>query len=83
MKDNFQIIKTFSIDKDFSNLKSLEKAEILITDNSAIVFEYFYFKRPVIYIEYSDKIHNLIENLKEFGDIFGKHYKKITFQKMK
>ena len=70
--------KNFSIDKDFSNLKSLEKAEILITDNSAIVFEFFFiFKRPVIYIEYSDKIHNLeIDKIKinTLDEIFKKKF---------
>ena len=42
--------KNFSIDKDFSNLKSLEKAEILITDNSAIVFEFFFILKGQLYI---------------------------------
>ena len=43
-----------------SNLNSLEKAEILITDNSSIVFEFLLtFKRPVIYLDYTDKIHNV------------------------
>ena len=36
----------------------MEKSQILITDNSGIVFEYlFLLKRPVI-LEYKDKIHN-------------------------
>ena len=73
--------KNFTIDKNFSNIKSLEKANILITDNSSIVFEYLLiFKRPIIYINYVDKIHNkssdqlnlsTIENelKKKFGNI--------------
>ena len=57
--DNYNCEKNFSIDKNFSNLKSLEKASILITDNSSIVFEYLLlFKRPIIYINYVEKIHN-------------------------
>ena len=37
----------------------MEKSQILITDNSGIVFEYlFLLKRPVIFLEYKDKIHN-------------------------
>lgn len=73
--------KDLTIDKNFSNSKSLEKANILITDNSTIVFEYLLiFKRPIIYINYVDKIHNensdqlnlsTIENefKKKFGNI--------------
>ncbi len=73
--------KNFTIDENFSNIKSLEKANILITDNSSIVFEYLLiFKRPIIYINYVDKIHNkssdqlnlsTIENefKKKFGNI--------------
>ena len=52
--------KNFFLDKRISNLKSLEKAEILITDNSSIVFEFMLiFKRPIIYINYKEKIHNI------------------------
>jgi YidC/Oxa1 family membrane protein insertase len=52
--------KNFSLDRNISNLKSLEKAEIVITDNSSIVFEFMLiFKRPIIYLDYQDKIHNI------------------------
>jgi len=52
--------KSFSLDHSISNLKSLEKAEIIITDNSSIVFEFMLiFKRPIIYLDYQDKIHNI------------------------
>ncbi len=55
----FSINQNFRLDKSFNNIKSLEKSEILITDNSSIVFEFiFVFKRPVIYIDYKEKIHN-------------------------
>ena len=41
-------------------MKSLEKSEILITDNSSIVFEFILiFERPIIYIDYKDKVHNV------------------------
>ena len=71
--------KNFFLDKSISNLKSLEKAEILITDNSSIVFEFMLiFKRPIIYIDYREKIHN-IDKYKipimtideEFKTVFG------------
>ena len=37
----------------------MEKSELLISDNSSIFSEYlFTFKKPVIKIDYIDKIHN-------------------------
>lgn len=71
--------KNFFLDKSISNLKSLEKAEILITDNSSIVFEFMLiFKRPIIYIDYREKIHNIDKDKipittidEEFKTIFG------------
>ncbi|MDC0354229.1 CDP-glycerol glycerophosphotransferase family protein [Candidatus Pelagibacter sp.] len=69
----------FILDKNFTNLESLEKSEILITDNSSIVLEYvFIFKRPIIYVDYKEKVHNIDRdkiNLptieEEFKLIFG------------
>ena len=50
----------FNLDKNFNNLISLQKSALIITDNSSIVFEYmFVFKRPIIYIDYKEKIHNI------------------------
>jgi len=71
--------KIFFLDKSISNLKSLEKAEILITDNSSIVFEFMLiFKRPIIYINYKEKIHNIDRDKipimtidEEFKTVFG------------
>jgi len=71
--------KNFFLDKRISNLKSLEKAEILITDNSSIVFEFMLiFKRPIIYIDYKEKIHNIDGDKisimtidEEFKNVFG------------
>ncbi len=71
--------KNFLLDKSISNLKSLEKAEIIITDNSSIVFEFMLiFKRPIIYIDYKEKIHNIDRDKipimtidEEFKTLFG------------
>ena len=60
IKDLFINNENFFLDKSYSNLKSLEKSEILITDNSSIVFEFILiFERPIIYIDYKDKVHNV------------------------
>lgn len=49
----------FILDTNPSNINSMEKASLLITDNSSIAIEYsFVFCRPVIFIDYKDKIHN-------------------------
>ncbi len=70
----------FILDKNTSNLESLENASLVLTDNSSIVFEFLLiFKRPVIYINYREKIHNVnlkkipIISLEEkFKKLFGK-----------
>ena len=66
------------MDKNWSNLNSLEKAEILITDNSSIVFEFvLVFERPIIYIDYKDKVHNTnIDKLtiKTIDDVFKENF---------
>ena len=63
IKKKFLDNKNFTLDKDSSNLKSMEEAEILITDNSSIVFEYvLIFERPIIYIDYKEKVHNIKSN---------------------
>ena len=49
----------FKIDNNSSNIPSMEKSELLISDSSSIFSEYlFAFKKPVIKIDYIDKIHN-------------------------
>tara|TARA_B100000795_G_scaffold268355_1_gene255162 strand:- start:99 stop:1223 length:1125 start_codon:yes stop_codon:yes gene_type:complete len=69
--------KNFFLDKNFSNLNSLEKAEILITDNSAIVFEFmFIFKRPIIYVDYKEKNHNINRDKISIDTIEDKFKKK-------
>ena len=74
---------SFKIDDNLSNIHSMEKSELLISDNSSIFSEYlFAFKKPVIKIDYIDKIHNStfeelnIETidekiLKKFGNILN------------
>ena len=57
--NKFGISKNFILDISPSNIPSMEKASLLITDNSAISMEYsLVFYRPVIFIDYKEKIHN-------------------------
>ena len=80
IKKHFYKDKNFLLDNNLSNIESMEKAELIITDNSSIVFEYvLIFKRPIIYIDYKKKIHNIdrkkipIKTIEdEFRKIFGK-----------
>ena len=56
----FQNSEMFEVDKKSSNIESMESTFVLITDNSTIGMEYaLALKKPVIYINYSKKIHNL------------------------
>ena len=51
--------ENFLFDTDANNIKSLEKARCLITDSSGIALEYMItLKRPVLYLNEFDKIHN-------------------------
>ncbi len=56
--------KNFILDVNSENINSMENAKCLITDNSGIAIEFLLlFKKPVLYFENSDKIHNI-----EFND---------------
>lgn len=72
----FKNEKNFFLDLSESNLESMEKSKIIITDNSTIGMEYaIVLKRPVLYLNYTKKIHNKnFENLKlnTLEDIFKK-----------
>jgi YidC/Oxa1 family membrane protein insertase len=49
----------FKLDSSIENKESMEKAKCLITDNSGIAIEYILlFKKPVLYFDDVDKIHN-------------------------
>ena len=58
----------FIFDDDPENLRSMEKAKCLITDASGIAIEYvLMFKRPVLYLDDIDKVHN--NKFMDFKDI--------------
>ena len=55
----FKKNKNFEIDFENTAKKSMERSEILITDNSTIAIEFlFVLKRSTLYINFADKIHN-------------------------
>ena len=57
-KERFQN-KNFIFDDNPENLEAMQKAKCLITDNSGISIEYMMiFKKPAIYYNDFDKIHN-------------------------
>ena len=61
----------FIFDDDPENYKAFEKAKCLITDNSGISIEFFLsMKRPILYFDDFDKIHNNhIENFENLETI--------------
>ena len=51
--------KNFILDENSENINSMENAKCLITDNSGIAIEFLLlFKKPVLYFEDCEKIHN-------------------------
>lgn len=58
----------FIFDSNPENYKALEKAKCLITDTSGIAIEYLLLmKRPVIYFDNFDKVHN--EEIDDYKDL--------------
>ena len=78
IKKKFKLIDNFIFDENLSNLNSMEKSSLLITDNSAIDMEYMLtFKRPIVQIQYKDKIHNnfdINKNLETIEDNFKEQF---------
>ena len=63
--EEFNKEQKFSLNTDLRDFSAFEKSEILITDNGGVSLEYVYlFEKPVLYINYSDKIQN-----KDFREI--------------
>ena len=59
IKSKFEMNKNFVINTDLENFSHFEKSEMLITDNGGVALEYVYiFKKPVLYINYQEKIQN-------------------------
>ena len=51
--------KNFLLNKNIFDLKPIFQSQILITDNGGMALEYaFITNKPVIFIDYKDKVHN-------------------------
>ena len=60
IRKNLQSYKNLEINTDILNLKPLNESSLLITDDGGIALEYYIiYKKPVLYINYLEKIHNL------------------------
>tara|TARA_B110001452_G_scaffold261057_1_gene259363 strand:- start:260 stop:1396 length:1137 start_codon:yes stop_codon:yes gene_type:complete len=60
--------KNFILDENSENINSMENAKCLITDNSGIAIEFLLlFKKPVLYFENCEKIHNIEFN--QYSDL--------------
>jgi len=71
--------ESFKFDVDANNIKSMERSKCLITDNSGIAIEYVIaLKRPVLYLNEHDKIHNsnfeMFKNLEPMEDAIKKNF---------
>ncbi len=71
--------ESFKFDVDANNIKSMERSKCLITDNSGIAIEYVLaIKRPVLYLNEHDKIHNsnfeMFKNLEPMEDAIKKNF---------
>ena len=67
IKKNF-LHKNFTFDVNDDNITSMEKASCLITDSSGIAIEYMIvLKRPVLYLDEFDKIHN--QDFKDYSSL--------------
>jgi len=75
----------FILDETSENISSMENAKCLITDSSGIAIEYvLLFKKPALYFENNDKIHNIEFN--DYNDLITmdqkvKHSFGYTFKK--
>ena len=66
IEKKFSDNKNFLLNKNIFDIKPIFQSQILITDNGGMALEYaFITRKPVIYINYKDKIHN--EQFKKVG----------------
>jgi YidC/Oxa1 family membrane protein insertase len=83
--------QSFELDENDDNINSMERAKCLITDSSGIAIEYMIaLKRPVLYLNEHDKVHNTefedylnLETIdKKIKDNFGYSFEKKDFNQI-
>ena len=81
IKKKYLNCKEFEINLDISNLDILNESSILVTDNGGIAMEYVLIqKKPVLFLDYIEKIHNKFFNEDKFLAIEDKLKKKFGFE---
>jgi len=69
IKEKFKL-RNFVFDLNIENIKSMEQAQCLVTDNSGIAIEFtLILKKPVLYFKSLKKIHN--EEIKDYDELFN------------
>ena len=69
IKEKFKL-KNFVFDFNIENIKSMQQAQCLITDNSGIAIEFtLILKKPVLYYESLKKIHN--KEIRDYEDLLN------------
>jgi len=79
--ETFKNDKNFELNRDMNNFDHFDKSSLLLTDNGGVGMEYYIlYKRPVIYLNYKEKIHNpeyekinSISLEENFKNLFGKN----------
>ena len=79
--ETFQSNRNFFYNNSIGKVDTLDKSSLLVTDNGGMAMEYYIlYNRPIISIQYLEKIHN--EQYKELGfetleDKFKKEFTKV------
>ena len=78
---NFKLNTKFFFNQNLETIEALDKSSILVTDNGGMAMEYYIlYNRPIISINYLDKIHNPDYknlNLEALEDKFKKEFTKV------
>ena len=73
----------FEYNQDIFNINPVFESSLLITDNGGLALEYsLILKKPVIYINYKEKIHNKdwkMLNIEPIEDVFKRNFGEIVY----
>ena len=81
LKKKYKNNKNFELNLDISDLNIFDDSFILITDNGGVALEYFLIqKKPVLFVNYVDKIHNIFYNEIKIETVEDKFKKKFGLE---